>query len=320
MVKIALAGGSGDVASEILDVLVAAKKHEIVVLSRSAKPKREPPTGVTLVTVDYDNVESLVHALKGVHTLLSFVGEVQDPTSSVQRKLIDAAVQAGVRRFAPSEWGTSKMEHLDWYAFKGATREYLKEINNDKKVLEYTLFQAGLFLNYLTYPHNSAKHLHQMDMPLNLNDRRFIMLEGGDDSRVNFVTVQDLAHIVAKAVDYEGEWPIEGGVRGTEITMGELLALSKKVRGGTFDVTKLQRSDILAGEWKASWVPVIDHPAMKALGKEALDAMSKHITGRVLLAMEAGGYVVNDNWNRLIPEYQFTKLEPFLTEAWRGKP
>jgi hypothetical protein len=35
MVKIALAGGSGDVASEIIEVLVATKKHDIVILSRN---------------------------------------------------------------------------------------------------------------------------------------------------------------------------------------------------------------------------------------------------------------------------------------------
>jgi saccharopine dehydrogenase-like NADP-dependent oxidoreductase len=35
MVKIAIAGGSGEVAREVLDVLVASKRHEIVILSRS---------------------------------------------------------------------------------------------------------------------------------------------------------------------------------------------------------------------------------------------------------------------------------------------
>lgn len=35
MVKIALAGGSGNVASEIVEVLVAGGKHEIIVLSRN---------------------------------------------------------------------------------------------------------------------------------------------------------------------------------------------------------------------------------------------------------------------------------------------
>ncbi|KAL1592008.1 hypothetical protein SLS60_011600 [Paraconiothyrium brasiliense] len=317
MVKIALAGGSGDVASEIIEVLVAAKKHDIIVLSRSVKPKRETPLGVTFATVDYNNLEQLTRALTGVHTILSFVSEGDDPASTVQKKIIDAAVQAGVQRFAPSEWASSKLDYLDWYAYKGATREYLKEINKDKKVLEYTLFQPGLFLNYLTYPHASTKHLHLMDTPFNLNDRRFITLEGGDDTRINFVTVQDLAHIVAKAVDYEGEWPINGGIHGTDISIGNLILLSEKIRGGPFDVTKLKRSDILAGEWKASWAPVMDHPALK---KEELEAMSKHIAGRLLLAVEAGAYVVNDNWNRLFPDYQFTQLESYLEQVWEGKP
>lgn len=35
MVKIAFAGGSGNVGSEIIDVLVATKKHDIVILTRS---------------------------------------------------------------------------------------------------------------------------------------------------------------------------------------------------------------------------------------------------------------------------------------------
>ncbi|KAF2438273.1 NAD(P)-binding protein, partial [Karstenula rhodostoma CBS 690.94] len=316
MVKIALAGGSGDVASEIIEVLVTTQKHDIIVLSRSSKPKREAPTGVTLVTVNYDDAEQLVHALQGVHTILSFISEGEDPQSPMQRKLIDAAVRAGVQRFAPSEWGPSKLDHLDWYAYKGATREYLKEINKDKKILEYTLFQPGFFLNYLTYPHASTKHLHLMDTPFNLNDRRFITLRGADESRVNWITVQDVAQMVAKAIDYEGEWPIDGGIKGTEISMGNLVLLGEKIRGGTFDVTKLERSDLLAGEWKASWAPVIDHPSLK---KEQLEPISKHISGRILLAIEAGGYVVNNMWNRLFPDYDFTKLEDYLTQAWEGK-
>jgi hypothetical protein len=34
MVKIAIAGGAGNVAQEIIDVLVASKKHEILILTR----------------------------------------------------------------------------------------------------------------------------------------------------------------------------------------------------------------------------------------------------------------------------------------------
>lgn len=61
---------------------------------------------MAFVTVNYHDLEQLVDALKGVHTVLSFITEDQDPESSVQKTLIDAAVQAGVQRFAPSEWAS----------------------------------------------------------------------------------------------------------------------------------------------------------------------------------------------------------------------
>jgi len=43
-------------------------------------------------------------ALQGVHTVLSFV--LSDPENIAQKNLIAASVAAGVKRFAPSEWGS----------------------------------------------------------------------------------------------------------------------------------------------------------------------------------------------------------------------
>jgi hypothetical protein len=40
-----------------------------------------------------------------MHTLLSFVQLLADPNNQSQKNLIDAAVAAGVKRFAPSEYG-----------------------------------------------------------------------------------------------------------------------------------------------------------------------------------------------------------------------
>lgn len=61
--------------------------------------------GATRIQVDYQSQMQLTHALKGVHTLLSFVSEQEDPASPLQKNLIRAAVDAGVKRFAPNEWG-----------------------------------------------------------------------------------------------------------------------------------------------------------------------------------------------------------------------
>jgi uncharacterized protein YbjT (DUF2867 family) len=60
--------------------------------------------GVTWVKTDYEDPEQLSKILRGVDTVLSFITTHLDPGSVAQKGLIDAAVRAGVRRFAPSEW------------------------------------------------------------------------------------------------------------------------------------------------------------------------------------------------------------------------
>lgn len=99
------------------------------------------------------------------------------------------------------------------------------------KVLEYTLFQPGLFLNYFTHPHKSATHVNTFQTQFDFENRRAIVLDGFEDPKITLTTVQDLANIVVKAVEYEGEWPVIGGIKGCELSIGQLLQLMEDVRG-----------------------------------------------------------------------------------------
>ncbi|KAL2825681.1 NmrA-like family-domain-containing protein [Aspergillus pseudoustus] len=316
MVKIALAGGSGNVASEIIDVLIATKKHEITILSRKDAPVGKSEEGVGWVKANYDSVVDLAKALEGVHTLLSFVTEQDGTESPIQKRLITAAVQAGVKRFAPSEWASSTTEHLPWYAYKAEIRQYLADLNRDKKVLEYTLFQPGLFANYLTGPYKSATHLHQIESPIDFEKRRAILVEGGDDGVITLTTVQDFAAVVARAVEYEGQWPLVSGIRGTTLAIGKLIALGERLRG-PFKIERVEAANFEAGTWETSWVPRIDHPSIPP---EQAEYFAKIGTAGIALGISGGSFAVSDEWNRLLPEYEFTHLEPFLTGIWEGKP
>jgi uncharacterized protein YbjT (DUF2867 family) len=83
--------------------LVAANKHDITILSR--KERNDGIPGVMWRTVNYDDKNDLVEALRGTHTALSFIQPLADPENKAQKSIIDAAIVAGVKRFAPSEWG-----------------------------------------------------------------------------------------------------------------------------------------------------------------------------------------------------------------------
>ncbi|KAI4918271.1 hypothetical protein J4E90_002654 [Alternaria incomplexa] len=232
MVKIAIAGGAGDVGQECIAALLASKKHEIVIFTRKDVPVETTDSPVKSVKANYKDLDELTSRLQGVDVVLSFIAphDLQEGVS-FQKNLIDASIRAGVKRFAPSEWVTRTTEHMDWYSFKISIREYLAEINKNKKVIEYCLFQPGLFSNYLTVPYKSAEHLTPLHVMWDFQNRRAILREGGDDDTITLTTVQDLAGVVARAVDYEGEWPVVGGIRGSRISVKELIALGEELRG-----------------------------------------------------------------------------------------
>lgn len=62
------------------------------------------PRDVRCVKVNYNDKGQLADALRGVHTVLSFIVVQQDSGNVSQKTLVDACVDAGVTRFAPSEW------------------------------------------------------------------------------------------------------------------------------------------------------------------------------------------------------------------------
>lgn len=58
-----------------------------------------------LRAIDYNDKSDLIEALRGIHTVLSFTQLMGDQENTAQKNLIDAAIVAGVKRFAPSQWG-----------------------------------------------------------------------------------------------------------------------------------------------------------------------------------------------------------------------
>lgn len=111
-----------DVGQEIVDVLVASKKHEILIFTRKVGTHQMPPCrpvltllqDISMETTDssvkwakstYEDVDELVGQLQGIDVVLSFIApHDQEQGFSSQKNIIDAAVKAGVKRLAPSEW------------------------------------------------------------------------------------------------------------------------------------------------------------------------------------------------------------------------
>lgn len=54
----------------------------------------------------------------------------------------------------------------------------------------------------------------------------------------------DLAAIVARAVDYQGEWPESGGIRGNGMSFSQIIDIGEKVRGAFLSLFKSAEGQI----------------------------------------------------------------------------
>lgn len=137
--------------------------------------------------------------------------------------------------------------NMSWWAGKESTRQYLRKVNENRKVrrryrtsmlnlsflqvLEYILFQPGLFLDYLAFPYKTAKHIDPLQTIFDYQNCRAVVVEGHENAIMTLTTAADIAAVVARVVDYKGAWPEIGGIRGNRVTFSRVIEIGERVRG-----------------------------------------------------------------------------------------
>lgn len=149
--RIALAGATGNLGLPILEALLNAG-HNVTVLSRIGgnSSKLEPYSNrITIHEVDFTSILSLSPALQGVDVVVSCVTTL---AIGSQNPLIDASVDAGVKRFIPAEFGMDSRNplciELPVCAPKVATQKYLLEKSAANPSFSFTAIANGLFLDW----------------------------------------------------------------------------------------------------------------------------------------------------------------------------
>ncbi|KAL4875138.1 hypothetical protein BJY04DRAFT_211540 [Aspergillus karnatakaensis] len=122
--NIAFIGASGAIGRILLAALVDAGSFNITAITRASN-KATFPEGVTVRKSDLSHAD-LVAILNGHDTVVSAVGATG---FADQKKFIDAAIEAGVSRFLPSEWSADTQNE--------AVLALLPLFRQKKDVLEY---------------------------------------------------------------------------------------------------------------------------------------------------------------------------------------
>ncbi|KAL2867810.1 aromatic alcohol reductase [Aspergillus lucknowensis] len=129
--NVAIVGASGNVGQIILRALLDASDFKVTVLTRTSSNATFPP-GTNVRKTDFSSAD-LHDALKGQDALVSAVGATG---FGEQKKLIDAAIQAGVKRFFPSEFSSDAQNEvvlglLPLFNQKKEVVDYLKSKESD---------------------------------------------------------------------------------------------------------------------------------------------------------------------------------------------
>ncbi|CAN8100562.1 unnamed protein product [Discula destructiva] len=169
--KVVIAGATGNLGPAILEQLVAAGFQSVTVLTRKGGSRTGFPAGVNVAEVDYDSLDSLVTALQGQDAVVSTLAETARPA---QLNLIEAAAQAGIKRYLPSEFGcntlNAKTAALPVFAGgKVLARKVLEEKASAGR-LSYTLVMTGPFLDWGL----------QVGFIMDVKNKKATLYDGGD--------------------------------------------------------------------------------------------------------------------------------------------
>ncbi|KAL6408103.1 uncharacterized protein AUP68_08476 [Ilyonectria robusta] len=293
MPTLALAGGtSPSLGRAIVTAVFADQKlfpWNLVILSRSShapawlRAVDQEARRHTIRVVDYSSLKSLTNALNGVHTLVSVTSAADGTQAQTQINLLHAAVKAGCKRFAPSQWsfgprGWAEVGSLQWIN-QGVLDECIKH----RGEIEFANFNQGSFMNYIghgIYPipeptsdetttttliglqngggykpgeDEACQGLHRQGPLADQSGAFLVGLKNGiaelpikDDGqwpRITFTAMRDIGRFVAASLNLP-KWEEEMTMVGDTLTMGELLAHAEAITGKKFKVDVLKRRDL----------------------------------------------------------------------------
>jgi nucleoside-diphosphate-sugar epimerase len=186
---IVIAGATGNLGGKITNALLAkgAEVRAIVRLETDLKKiKVLEDKGVKVFQVDTSNKFEISKHCIGAHCLVSALAGLRETILDAQRVFLDAAIEANVPRFIPSDYSSDftnliegQNRNLDF------RREFHKYL--DTKKIQATSIFNGPFMDLLT-----------TDMPLIMFKQKRILCWGNPEQIIEFTTTFNVADFTAE--------------------------------------------------------------------------------------------------------------------------
>ncbi|RMJ28103.1 isoflavone reductase family protein [Aspergillus sp. HF37] len=268
-------------------------------------------TNIETRYVDYASIPSLASALTDIDIVLSVLLIPGPEMETYQLNLLAAAEQAGVKRFAPSEFALppAAQESVEFDGTKQRVWQRVQEAVEQGRI-DAARFPTGMWMNYLAIgcpPRRREEGLAGFSEGAFLvhldEDEPWIeipVLADGTYPALTMTDLRDIGRFVRAAVDIEEPWGGRTlGMAGDTVGFGELVALCEAYVGKTV----VQRREVGAEELR------------KRLEQTPPDDFMKRMETQIALVGCRDAFVVEPALNALC-DVQPTTIQRFLHTYW----
>ena len=189
--------------------------------------------GWQVLVTDYTDAPGLTFDLAGIDTVISTI------SGNAQLALIDAAVQANVRRFAPAEFEGLPSRRPIPDALDRGRRAALERLQQYQVQMQYCVFVCGIFYERFAPGGMIASRVGrgsgiggEGDFVMNVRQMKACIphSSNGRPAPVCITSVQDVGRFVAAAVGMS-QWPTELRMCGERTDFSTLVHTAESMRG-----------------------------------------------------------------------------------------
>lgn len=218
---IVVAGATGNLGGKIVQALLAydVEVRAIVRLETDRnKIKDLEQKGVKVFQVDTSRSSEISTHCIGAHCLVSALAGLKETVIDAQKVFLDAAVQAKVPRFIPSDYSSDFTNLIEG---QNRNLDFRREFHRylDQSPIQATTIFNGPFMDLLT-----------TDMPLILFKQQRILCWGNPNQLIEFTTMDNVAAFTAAAA-VDDHTPRYLRIAGDRLTCNDFVKLLSELTG-----------------------------------------------------------------------------------------
>jgi nucleoside-diphosphate-sugar epimerase len=212
---IVVAGATGNLGGKIVKALLT-KEVEVRAIVRLEtaieKIKALEQKGVKVFQVDTSNTSEISKHCIGAHCMVSALAGLKETVIDAQKIFLDAAVEANVPRFIPSDYSS---DFTNLIAGQNRNLDFRRDFHTylDKTPIKATTIFNGPFMDLLT-----------TDMPLILFKQKWILCWGNANQILEFTTTDNVAEFTAAAA-IDKDTPRFLRIAGDKLTCNDFVKL-----------------------------------------------------------------------------------------------